>query len=85
MSTISGRHLKKPLSSTYFRHLQVLPINMDIFWRQILFFCTFPRENAEKMSFFVGGCVLCVIYIYILTYDSAFFQHKILVFRAFSP
>jgi len=60
-----------------------LSIDIDIFWSQSLIFCTSSRRNAWKMSFFVGVCV-CV-YIYISSYDSAFFQHMSLFLLGFSP
>ena len=82
MSKISGRHLEEPSTSTHVRHLQVFSIDIDIFWSQSLMFCTFPHENAWKMSLLVGVrmCVCIYIYIYIntwffilSTYDSGFF------------
>jgi len=98
MSTISGRHLEEPSTSTYVRHLQVFSIDIDIFLSQSLIFCTFSRENAWKMSLFVCVCVCVCIYIYMYiniwfcifsTYDSGFFglffRDKSIYFRHFHP
>ena len=70
MSTISGRHLKEPSTSTYVRHLQVFWIDIDIFWSQSLIFCTLSCENAWKISL----CVCVCTYTYISTYDCAFYD-----------
>jgi len=68
MSTISGRHMEEPSTSTYARHLQVFSIDIDMFWSRSLIFCTFSREKPWKMSLFVGACVFVCIYIYIYVY-----------------
>jgi len=48
MSTISGRHLEEPSTSTYVRHLQVFSTDIDIFWSQSLIFATFLVKMLEK-------------------------------------
>jgi len=98
MLTILGRHLEDPSTSTYVRHLQIFSIDIDIFWSQSLFFCTFSRENARKtwmsLSFCVCVCVCKYMYVYIniwfcifSTYDSGFFglfpRDKSIYFRHF--
>jgi len=81
-----GSTFGEPLTSTYVWHLQVFSIDIDIFWSQSLIFCTFPRENAWKMSLFVGVCVCACVYIYIYQHIILhFFNIWFWFFGAFSP
>jgi len=72
-STISGRHLEEPSTSTY--------VSVSNF----LHFFSCKCLKNEPFCRCVCVCIYIYIYIYISTYDSAFFQHMILVFWGFSP
>jgi len=69
-------------STYYIQHLQVFSIDIDIFWSQSLIFCTFSRENAWKMSLFVGICVCVCINIYI---SRKILHIRFCFFGAFCP
>ena len=40
MSTVSGRHLEEPSTSTYVRYLQVFSSDIDTFWMMMIAFIT---------------------------------------------